>query len=42
MSKIILGMKVSLDGFINDSKASVSSLYSDFEELTKDKNFRKF
>ena len=41
MSKIILGMTVSLDGFINDAKASVSPLYSDFKELTKSKNFKK-
>ena len=31
MSKIIAGMTISLDGFVNDISGSVASLYSDFE-----------
>ena len=31
MSKVIAGMTMSLDGFVNDSNGSVDSLYSDFE-----------
>lgn len=33
MGKIILGMTVSLDGFVNDANGSVASLYPDFAEL---------
>jgi dihydrofolate reductase len=33
MGKVIAGMSVSLDGFINDTNASVDQLYSDFKEL---------
>lgn len=32
MSKVIAGMTVSLDGFVNDSKGSISGLYPDIEE----------
>ena len=31
MSKVIAGMTISLDGFVNDISGSVASLYSDFE-----------
>ncbi|MBI5944870.1 MAG: dihydrofolate reductase family protein [Chloroflexi bacterium] len=31
MSKVIAGMTISLDGFVNDSSGSVASLYSDLE-----------
>ena len=31
MSKVIAGMTMSLDGFVNDISGSVASLYSDFE-----------
>jgi dihydrofolate reductase len=33
MGKIIAGMAMSLDGFINDKNGSVDKLYSDFGEL---------
>lgn len=33
MSKVILGMAVSLDGFINDRNGDVSRLYANFESL---------
>jgi dihydrofolate reductase len=33
MTKIIAGMTMSLDGFINDSNGSIEKLYSDFREL---------
>ena len=32
MSKVIIGMTISLDGFVNDSKGSVRGLYSDLAE----------
>ncbi len=34
MSKIIVGMTMSLDGFINDQSGSVADLYPDFAELS--------
>lgn len=33
MAKIILGMTISLDGFINDRNGSASALYPDLKEL---------
>ena len=33
MGKVIAGMSMSLDGYINDSKGSVEKLFSDFSEL---------
>ena len=33
MGKVIFGLTMSLDGFINDQNGSVDSLYPDFEEL---------
>jgi dihydrofolate reductase len=33
MGKVVLGMTMSLDGFVNDSSGSVAGLYSDFAEL---------
>lgn len=33
MGKVIAGMTISLDGFINDRSGSVEKLYSDFSEL---------
>lgn len=33
MGKVILGMTMSLDGFINDQKGSVGALYPDLEAL---------
>ncbi len=35
MGKVILGMTMSLDGFINDQNGSVSRLYPDLAELQK-------
>lgn len=33
MSKVVAGMTISLDGFVNDSSGSISMLYSDFESF---------
>src|ERR1700694_1425378 len=33
MAKVVAGMNISLDGFVNDRHGSVESLYPDFEEL---------
>ena len=33
MGKVIAGMSMSLDGYINDQNGSVEKLYSDFSEL---------
>jgi dihydrofolate reductase len=33
MSKVIAGMSVSLDGYINDASGSIEKLYSDFPDL---------
>jgi len=33
MGKVVLGMTMSLDGFINDRNGSVDALYSDFDTL---------
>jgi hypothetical protein len=35
MGKVILGMTMSLDGFVNDRNGSVDSLYPDLGELRK-------
>ncbi|MEP7291315.1 MAG: dihydrofolate reductase family protein [Chloroflexota bacterium] len=35
MSKVVLGMIISLDGFVNDRSGSVSRLYPDLEALGK-------
>jgi dihydrofolate reductase len=35
MSKVIVGMSMSLDGFINDRSGSVAPLYADFEEMAE-------
>ncbi|USK35835.1 dihydrofolate reductase family protein [Bacillus sp. F19] len=35
MAKVVLGMTMSLDGYINDRKGSVGRLYQDLEELRK-------
>ncbi len=37
MGKVILGMTMSLDGFINDRNGSVDSLYPDLDELRNTK-----
>lgn len=41
MGKVIVGMAVSLDGFVNDSEGSVDKLYSDFEELHNVPSFQQ-
>ncbi len=33
MSKVVVGMTISLDGFVNDRSGSVAALYSDFESF---------
>ena len=40
MGKVVLGMTVSLDGFVNDKNGSVSRLYSDFAELQNSEAMR--
>ncbi|MEO8581413.1 MAG: dihydrofolate reductase family protein [Patescibacteria group bacterium] len=41
MGKIIAGMAISLDGFINDADGSVEKLYSDFSELHDVPSFKE-
>ena len=41
MGKVIAGMSMSLDGFINDGEGSVDGLYSDFSELHDAPVFQK-
>src|SRR5687768_1035024 len=35
MGKVVIGMTISLDGFVNDRNGSVEKLYPDFEEMKK-------
>lgn len=35
MGKVIVGMSMSLDGYINDRSGSVAPLYADFEEMAE-------
>lgn len=41
MGKVIAGMTMSLDGFINDKKGSVDGLYPDFEQWHTVPSFQK-
>ncbi|MEO6509250.1 MAG: dihydrofolate reductase family protein [Patescibacteria group bacterium] len=41
MAKIIAGMSMSLDGYINDNNGSVDKLYSDFGELHDAPSFQE-
>ena len=41
MGKVIFGLTMSLDGFINDLNGSVASLYSDFAELRESESLRE-
>jgi dihydrofolate reductase len=41
MGKVIAGMSVSLDGYINDHTGSVEKLYSDFSELKEAFSFQE-
>ena len=40
MAKVIAGMTVSLDGFINDRKGSAQALSPDFDELLEAPSFK--
>ncbi len=41
MGKVIAGMSVSLDGYVNDTNGSVDALYSDFPQLHDVPSFKK-
>lgn len=41
MAKVIAGMSMSLDGFINDGKGTVNGLFPDFMELHNVPSFQK-
>jgi dihydrofolate reductase len=41
MSKVVVGMTISLDGFVNDSRGSVASLYPDFESFRDSESLRE-
>ena len=41
MAKVILGMTMSLDGFVNDGAGSVDALYSDFDTLLNSEPMRE-
>lgn len=41
MGKVIAGMALSLDGFVNDSEGSVDQLYTDFTELHDVPSFKE-
>lgn len=41
MPKVILGMTISLDGFVNDRNGSVARLYSDFAELRESESLQE-
>jgi dihydrofolate reductase len=41
MGKVIAGMSVSLDGYINDANGNVEKLYSDFNELKETRSFKE-
>lgn len=41
MGKVMAGMTVSLDGYINDGNGSAQSLNPDFEELLETESFKK-
>jgi dihydrofolate reductase len=41
MAKVIFGMTISLDGFINDRNGSVARLYSDFAELRESQTLQE-
>ena len=41
MGKVIVGMTMSLDGFINDQHGSVAALYADFEALQDSEPMRE-
>lgn len=41
MGKVIAGMGMSLDGFVNDSSGSVDELFPDFSEIHKVESFQR-
>ncbi len=41
MAKVMAGITMSLDGFINDSNKSVEKLYTDFDELLEAPSFKE-
>ena len=41
MAKVLAGMTMSLDGFINDRNGSAASLSPDFEELLEAPSFKQ-
>jgi dihydrofolate reductase len=41
MGKVIAGMGMSLDGFVNDQNGSVEKLYTDFTELHEVRSFQE-
>ena len=41
MGKVIAGMSLSLDGFVNDGSGKVEKLFPDFKELHKVPSFKK-
>lgn len=41
MAKVLAGITMSLDGFINDSNKSVEKLYTDFDELLEASSFKE-
>ncbi len=41
MSKIVVGMSMSLDGFVNDGSGSVAALYPDFESFQNSEPLRE-
>lgn len=41
MAKVVLGLTISVDGFINDEKGSVASLYPDLGELRNTESLRE-
>jgi len=41
MGKVVLGMTMSLDGFINDRNGSMTSLYRDFDEFRDSENLKE-
>lgn len=41
MGKVIAGMSMSLDGYVNDQTGSIDALYSDFSELKESPTFQE-
>jgi hypothetical protein len=41
MAKVIAGMTISLDGFVNDRRSSVAALYPDFASLRQSERLQE-